>query len=272
MRSWFMGVSLAAALIALPPPQTAWAEAEGTRGPWQLVRNDKGVTVLRRTVAGSQLREFQGTGVIEAPLSHVMAVLNDSEHRREWMRESREQRTLQQVDLTTAILYNRLGAPWPVADRDCVIRATTTFDIAHRMVRIDLTSTTHPDAPPVSGVVRMLSLQAHWHLWPVQGGKWTRAEYQVHANPGGSLPNWLANLSSKKIPFETISSLQRQIKVRQYPAYQAKLEALPEYQALLAASSAAGADAGQPVAPLPPPESPTDPSPPSADAPAAPRP
>lgn len=224
---------------------------EGTRGPWEVVRKDKGVTVLRRTVAGSQLREFQGTGLIEAPVAAVMAVLNDSEHRREWMAESKEQRTLQQLDRTTVILYNRLAAPWPVNDRDCVMRATTTFDIAQKMVRIEITSTTHPDAPDVKGVVRMPSMVAHWHLSPVDGGKSTKAEYQVHANPGGSLPNWLANSSSKKIPYDTITALARQIKRRQYPAYQLKVESLPEYQALMAASAAEGtaATAGTKTAP-----------------------
>jgi uncharacterized protein YndB with AHSA1/START domain len=212
---------------------------EGTRGPWEVVRKDKGITVLRRTVAGSQLREFQGTSLIEAPVAAVMAVLNDSEHRREWMAESKEQRTLQQLDLTTVILYNRLAAPWPVADRDCVMRATTIFDTAQKMVRIEITATTHPDAPEVKGVVRMPSMVAHWHLSPVDGGKSTKAEYQVHANPGGSLPNWMANLSSKKIPYDTITALARQVKRRQYPAYQLKLESLPEYQALMAASAAA---------------------------------
>lgn len=261
MRSRILGAGALCALVALIGVSGAARadEPEGTRGPWQLVRSDKGIVVQRRTVAGSQLKEFRGIGVIEAPVSAVMAVLNDSEHRREWMAESKEQRTLEQIDLTTAVLYSRLAAPWPVADRDLVMRATTRFEPAQSRVVIEISATTHPSAPPVKGVVRMPSMQAHWHLSPVLGGKWTHAEYQVHANAGGSLPTWLANLSSKKIPYDTITSLQKQVKQRQYPEYQAKIERLPEYQRLLTASAAAqhsGLPSGAPL-PIPAGGSPT---------------
>jgi uncharacterized protein YndB with AHSA1/START domain len=260
MRSRILGAGALCALVALIGVAGASGaeEPDGARGPWQLVRSDKGIVVHRRTVAGSQLKEFRGIGVIEAPVSAVMAVLNDSEHRREWMAESKEQRTLEQIDLTTVVLYSRLAAPWPVADRDLVMRATTRFEAAQSRVVIEISSTTHPSAPPVKGVVRMPSMQAHWHLSPVLGGKWTHAEYQVHVNAGGSLPTWLANLSSKKIPYDTIAALQKQVKQRQYPEYQSKIEGLPEYRQLMAASAAAqasGKPAGAPT-PSPPGHSP----------------
>jgi hypothetical protein len=246
---WSAGVSSAPRAIA--------EELTSTKGPWETVRTDKGITVLRRTVMGTQLHEFQGTGIIEAPISHVMGVLQDTEHRREWMAESKEQRTVQQVNAKMVILYNRMGAPWPVKDRDSVMRAVTLFDTANKVVRVEIASTTHPDAPPVDGAVRMPFMVAHWYLWPQEGGKWTKAEYQVHADPGGSLPDWLINMVSKKIPHDTISALQQQVKRRQYPEFVARLEAQPDYQAIV-----------RPVGAAPPPAAPA----PSVPSPAAPSP
>jgi hypothetical protein len=237
--------------LAAPVRADEAASATSIKGPWQPVRSDNGITVVRRTVAGTQLHEFQGTGIIEAPISVVMAVLNDTDHRREWMKESKEQRTLQQVNDRMVILYNRIGAPWPVADRDSVLRAVTVFDTRNKLVRIEIVSTTHPDAPPVKGAVRMPFMVAHWYLWPVEGGKWTRAEYQVHADPGGSLPDWLINLVSKKIPHDTISALREQVKRRRYPELEAKLEALPEYRAVVSTEAAAAPPAAPPPAPTP---------------------
>ena len=43
----------------------------------------------------------------------------------------------------------------------------------------------------------MPHLCGHWFLWPSNGGKWTRVEYQVHADPGGSLPTSIINTVSK---------------------------------------------------------------------------
>ena len=46
---------------------TSSAVEHGAVGPWELVRNDGGIEVYRRTVGNSPLHEFQGTGMIEAP-------------------------------------------------------------------------------------------------------------------------------------------------------------------------------------------------------------
>lgn len=253
--TWLRRVVLLAAVLgsggarAEEPAPPATTTAASTKGPWQPVRSDKGITVVRRSVEGTKLHEFQGTGIIEAPISTVMAVLNDADHRREWMKESKEQRTLEQVNPRTVILYNRIGAPWPVSDRDSVLRAVTAFDTRNRMVRIDITSTTHPSAPPVKGAVRMPFMVAHWYLWPAEGGRWTRAEYQVHADPGGSLPDWIINLVSKKIPHDTISALQAQAKRRSYPEFQALIESQPEYQAVVGAPAAAAPAPAAPASP-----------------------
>src|SRR6185295_665744 len=97
------------------------------------------------------------------------------------------------------IFYSRTGAPWPVADRDVVNVAHTTFDANKHMVHLEFASTTHPAWPPQKGVVRMPSLRGHWNMWPEHGGAWTRIEYQLHADPGGALPVWIVHLVSQQI-------------------------------------------------------------------------
>ena len=78
-------------------------------------------------------------------------------------------------------------------------------------------------------------MRGHWVLTPVDGGKATEAEYQVFANPGGILPDWLANLASKTLPRETIAGLRKQVKV-QLRRLQAQIASAPETQQLLSSS------------------------------------
>jgi hypothetical protein len=91
----------------------------------------------------------------------------------------------------------------------------------------------------------MPSLRGHWTLSPLNGGRATQAEYQVHADPGGSLPGWIVNMVSKEIPFQTIASLREQVKRRHYPEYEKWIMSTPEYQ------SVAGAFVGAAAAPSP---------------------
>jgi hypothetical protein len=198
-----------------------------------MVRNDAGIEVYRRTVAGSALHEFQGTGVIEAPIPAVLAVLDDSEHRTEWMKEAVAQTMISRNGDREQTFYSRTGAPWPVSDRDSVVRAITTVDIKAKMVRVEMNSMEHPSWPPQKGVVRMPHLCGHWFLWPSNGGKWTRVEYQVHADPGGSLPSSIINMVSKKIPHSAISEMQKQVVRRKYPEFEAKVAQMPEYKLFL---------------------------------------
>jgi hypothetical protein len=224
---------LFALLAALPAAALCAPLAPGKKGPWELVRSDDGIIVHRRVVAGSNLHEFRGVGVVEAPLAAVLGVLKDAEHRTEWMKEAVANIRIESNGLYDETFYSRTGAPWPVQDRDVVNHAHISVDAAAGFVRLEFTSVTHPAWPPQKGVVRMPSLHGHWIMWPEHGGAFTRIEYQLHADPGGMLPGWIVNLVSKRIPHDTLVGMRQQVKRRHYPEFEQRIAAAPEYQAVL---------------------------------------
>jgi hypothetical protein len=199
--------------------------------PWELVSNKHGIVVDRRPVDGTKLKEFRGRGVIDAPLASILAVFNDVDHAVEWMDSCRASSVVEDRGDRLKIVYNRTRASWPVWDRDAVLRNDVYFDEAEGRVRIEFATVDHPNAPPVKGVVRMPYLRGHWHLWPETPFR-TRVEYQVHANPGGALPEWLVNYVSKELPRKTIVGLAAQLKKRSYPEMEQHIRTFPEYQQL----------------------------------------
>ena len=224
---------LASVLVLIAVPG-ARARAGEPVGPWEQVSTDDGIVVQRRKVEGSNLKEFQGRGVIDAPLFRVLAVIRDSSKRVEWVSDCIANYTVEEDDVArTQISYQRTHAPWPVSDRDSVNRAEIQIDSARHRVFIPFVGVTHPKVPPVKGVVRMPFVKGHWILTPVDHGKATMAEYQVHADPGGSIPDWLANIASKKLPRDTLAGLRAQVKRRQYPEFEAKLLAAPEAKQMM---------------------------------------
>lgn len=263
LSQWGRALALLGGLCALPGTDgpglaeaSEQAMADPQHGPWEWVRGDNGVAVHRRTVAGSPLHEFRGVGTIYAPIAAVLGVMNDTDHRLEWMKEAAAQILVEKPNSSTAIFYNRTKAPWPASDRDAVLRAITTLDTQKNVVRIELEAIEHPAWPPQKGAVRMPKLRGHWYLWPEKGGEYTRAEYQVFANPGGSLPDWIINMVSKSIPHSTIVHLREQVKRRRYYEFEKKIEAVPEYQQILRSA--------QPAPPTPPPPiEPPRPTPPT---------
>ncbi len=217
------------------------ARADDGRGAWERVSDKEGIVVQRRSVEGSKLKEFVGRGVIAAPIGRVLAVIRDANRRAEWMPACADSHLVEEnVAARTQIAYHRTKAPWPVSDRDSVNRAEMIVEVAKHRVYLPFEAITLSRVPPVKGVVRMPSMRGHWILSPVDGGKATAAEYQVFADPGGVLPDWLANLASKTLPRETIAGLRKQVTRAAYPAFEAEVARSPETSALLAASSSAG--------------------------------
>ncbi|MSP62472.1 MAG: hypothetical protein EXR72_19490 [Myxococcales bacterium] len=221
----------------------ATGAARAGAGPWEFVREEDGIYVQRRKIEGSSLHEFQGRGVVEASIASILAVIADADHRTEWMHKCREARLVEQTSRTSQIAYNRTEAPWPVSDRDAVLLGQTTFDGREKRVRLDFHAIEYAKEPAKSGVVRMPYLKGHWILIPEHDGQWTRVEYQVHADPGGSLPNWVTNLVSKQIPFHTVANLRAQVKRRRYPEFEQWVTKTPEYQSVVAKASPAAAAA-----------------------------
>lgn len=222
--------------ILLMVALTTAARAEA---PWEPVSNKNGITVDRRAVDGSKLKEFRGRGTIEAPLASILAVFSDVDHAVEWMDSCRASSVVEDGGDRDKVVYNRTRARWPVWDRDAVLGNHVYFDAAEGRVRLEFSTVTDDKMPPQKGVVRMPYLRGHWYLWPETATR-TRVEYQVHANPGGSLPDWVVNMVSKQIPFHTIEGMRAYAKKSPYKGFEEKLHELPEYHAFAVELGAAG--------------------------------
>ena len=209
----------------------------GDTHAWERVSDKDGIVVERRSVEDSNLKEFLGRGVIAAPVAHVLAVIRDGARRGEWMPACGGSWVVDE-NLTTRVqvAYYRTKAPWPVSDRDSVNRAEIVVEPAKHRIHIPFEAIADPRVPPVKGVVRMPSMRGQWNLVPVDGGKATEVEYQVYANPGGRLPDWLANLASKTLPRETIAGLRRQVGKASYPEFEQQIASTPEAKLLMANS------------------------------------
>jgi hypothetical protein len=196
---------VAAVLLAISFPGAAVAD-DG----WVQDANEKGVVVTTKTEPGRNLPIFRGVSTIDAGVFEILAVLDDISRFTEWMADCKAARVVKQVSELERFEYNRIGAPWPVSDRDTVIRSWVEGSASKGDVWARFQSVTMAEAPAVSGVVRMPRLAGYYHLEVVDAGH-TKVTYQVDADPGGLLPDWLVKLTSRKLPIETLVGLRKQV-------------------------------------------------------------
>jgi hypothetical protein len=181
---------------ALPLPACAW----------QLVHDSGGVRVERRDYAGSALQEIRGTTRVRATLNAVMALLKDAPFNARWVYRSGGARILEEHGFHQAYVYGVVDAPWPMSDRDTVVRFDYRQDPQTRVIRIDIIN--FPDFIPArEGLVRVPDFGGFWQLRPEPDGR-VEVTYQVYGDPGGFIPVWLANQAAAVSVTRTLVNME----------------------------------------------------------------
>src|SRR5262249_4361826 len=148
----------------------------------------------------------RGQTIIDGSIDKIMeTMLNWREHT-QWMYRCKESTLVKRIDDHEAFMYNRTEAPWPVSDRDVVLRTLITRTPDQKHLQVAFSNMTTELKPEIDGVVRMPRLTGFYKMWEIEPNK-TKILYQVEADIGGSIPKWLATLAAKDLPYRTLSKL-----------------------------------------------------------------
>ena len=193
-------LTAAAAVLALASSNASFAQEQ-----WSLAKDSDGVKVYVRDVPNSRLREFRGEVDLKVSPDRVVKVLQDAGSFRKWMPDVVTSDLLKATD-KEQFHYLENAAPWPVAHRDGVYHFTyTRSDDAAPVTTVRVEAV--PDYVPArEGKVRIPKAEGYWKLVPTSSG--VSVSYQMHADPGGSIPSWLANQTVVDTPFKTLKALR----------------------------------------------------------------
>ncbi|MFP5383780.1 MAG: START domain-containing protein [Gammaproteobacteria bacterium] len=176
---------------------------------WELSSDAQGIRIWTRQIPGHPVKDFRALMTVDAPMATVVATLTDVNTFPHWFWMMNEARVLEGVALDDAYLYFSLKPIWPVSARDTVIRARVSQDPSTLAVSIDV----HAEPgriPPVKDHVRIPAMKSGWKLTPLSKTQ-TSLELIGHADPGGYIPLWLANMVVTVMPKETFKKLRRHL-------------------------------------------------------------
>ncbi|KAF1027766.1 MAG: hypothetical protein GAK37_02365 [Pseudomonas sp.] len=171
---------------------------------WQVAKDEDGIKVSLSEIAGSKYKAYRGVTTIKAPVAKIQALQENAVEACSWIHECKSQKLLKQ-DGDVAYTYTQFKAPFPVTDRDSILKITTTKTADGTVTRQLLEVPAYQ--PEVKGYVRVAQVDGYWKLVP-KGDNLTEVTYQVHTEPGGSVPSWLANKFVVDAPFNTLKALR----------------------------------------------------------------
>jgi len=189
----------------------SWVSLSAFAGEWDLEKHDEAldIKVFTREIEGSELREFKGVTHIKAPLNAFVALIKDEQAATQWFHEMANYKIVKATSEQEAISYSVNKTPWPVTDRDSYILSTISQDKSTGVVTVKLEG--KPNFKPRNeGYVRMEGLTGHWNFIPQKEGR-VEVVYQVHADPGGSLPDWLVNSIVIDSPYNTLKNMHQML-------------------------------------------------------------
>ena len=123
-----------------------------------------------------------------------------------WQYNTIEAQTIKEISSSEQIYYTVIEAPWPVTDRDMVVRIKTKHDRNNRSLII----TTESEAealPKKVGYVRVPSSHAKWIVTQKNKNQ-LQIKYTMQIDPGGSVPAWLVNWVCAEAPYRSFKNLK----------------------------------------------------------------
>jgi hypothetical protein len=181
------------------------AMSDASEPGWQVLAQERGITVSVREEPGRELPTFRGQGVIEGDVLLVLAVVLDAVGSMEWAEGADEVRVVKTIDARNDVLYTRTDTPWPVSDRDMYMTRKT--EVVKPGEEFRLSVKCMKGEKEREDTIRILDCDSHFVLRKVDANH-TSIDYMVNVDPRGSLPKFLIKWASKKVPFDTLVNLE----------------------------------------------------------------
>ncbi len=185
---------------------------------WILLKNSNNVMVYSRSIEGQTIKELKAVTQIKTSLSSIVALLNDREACPKWVYKCGKSYIIKQINDKEYISYQNVVAPWPIDNRDIVIKVKVnqdeiTKEVIHKAVG-------EPNyLPLVEDHVRVKVFNSMWVLTPLKNG-FVNCVNQILVDPGGSIPTWLINMVAVDGPFETTSNFRKLVMDKKYQSTQ----------------------------------------------------
>jgi START domain len=179
-----------------------------------VLKKDKdGIRVYSCKSTTSEFNTVKAEFMMNATLDQYFSVALDVDGFKDWHYREINPRILKKVSDREVIYYTQIDSPFPVSDRDMILRLRVSQDVHTKIVTATVESL--PDYLPENGkLVRVTKSFSTLTITPISGRK-LKAVYFLEADPGGKIPVWLVNAFSAQAPYETFKRFIRRVETRQ---------------------------------------------------------
>ena len=172
---------------------------------WKLSKDKDGIKVYQSELQHSSYKAIKVECILEGSYDKLIAVLKNVNAQKDWVYHNKTAYMVKQVNPYEFYYYTEASLPWPMSNRDAVVHLKMDRDSLNRFLKI--ISVSVPDyLSEKSGIVRVTKSTISWNV-TMPTANTINITYIFEAEPGGSIPAWVANAFVDKGPYETFKKL-----------------------------------------------------------------
>lgn len=170
-----------------------------------LKKDQDNIKVYSCKTVDSEFKAVRAEFELNATIDEYIAIVLDVDSYKDWHYRAINPRILDKVSETELIYYTQVSAPWPISNRDLILRLKLNMNMTTKALTVTLKSIPSY-LPTVKDFVRVPESYSEMTLTRIENSK-LKVEYFIQVDPGGQLPAWLVNLVSTQAPYETFKNL-----------------------------------------------------------------
>jgi hypothetical protein len=173
-----------------------------------LRKNQDSIKVFTCHTDSSKFKSIIAEFSVHTSLTSLSDFVLDIPKYTQWQFNTVESKIIQKISSTEIIYRTVVEAPWPVTDRDMVVRIKSEFT---DQKTLKIMTDSQSDIVPINeGLVRVPSSHAEW--WVREKSKnYLEVKYTMQIDPGGSVPAWLVNWVCANAPYQSFINLKAKL-------------------------------------------------------------
>ncbi|HEX6170211.1 MAG TPA: START domain-containing protein [Chitinophagaceae bacterium] len=172
---------------------------------WKLSKEKDGIKVYQSELQNSSYKAIKVECTLEGNYDKLIAVLRNVDGQKDWVYHNKTAYIVKKINPHEFYYYTEASLPWPMSNRDAVVHLKMDRDSLNRFLKI--ISVSVPDyIAEKSGKVRVTRSTISWNV-TMPTTNTIKIIYIFEAEPGGSIPAWVANAFVDKGPYETFKKL-----------------------------------------------------------------
>ena len=177
--------------------------------------NKKGIKVWTYQAKDNPMLEYRAETVLNTTLENAAGLILDAERGKKWIPNISDIQVIERNDkVGEFIIYFKMDFPFPLNDRDSVIKGSYRKDSNGRII-IKNKAIKDPRVPIKNNVIRISNYKGDWILTKI-GPNQVKVTTSGFADPAGGIPISFVNTFVKQQPYQMLQRMKEQIKIVNY--------------------------------------------------------